>query len=356
MLSLAVSTYAKLERLADSAQLLNLAWTLDERELLAPGVDELLLAELAREISSGGELLHRYMVDDPYGERELLASVAGLFERPESELCLVAGAGVNSLLHGCARLHQRVQVCGSVYPDFPFWVSRFGGSCTELGAEPLAAGVVFLERPSLLGAPLDDLSTLRALCQRAQDAGAVLVVDESNASYCPPSFSAMGLLPEHQNLIVLRGLSKAFGMGALRVGYAVAASTLRERIRGVVPPLLASTLSLRLARRLLEAGDLAAQLRSRIAANKARVLELLGTAGLVDFRPAGTYLPYLVCSPDAPAVSALRNLGVQGKLHPIWAPGPDAPSRLFRVSVPLADARLALLEQRLRERGEPCCR
>jgi hypothetical protein len=328
----AFRTYETLDPAADEGDTLNLAWTRDERGCLEVDLAALLADELRAE-AAGLPYLGSYLVRDPYGEETLGPAVAAAFGLAT---CAVScGAGVVSLLHGLARFAPTVRVFGDTYPDFPYWVAQSGGACTDAPD----AGVWFLERPSFMGDAFSDLAELQRLCADAARHGAVVIVDESNANYYPPAWSAAPLACAIHNLIVLRGFSKAYGLGGLRLAYAIAAPALTERIRGCLPPLLASSLSLRLGARVLALGDITAPLRTRIAAHKRETVALFARAGVDGLVPSSEYLPYVL----APAPFASR--GITGKLHPMWSTA--GLCHIYRLSVPLSDARIARLRQLL---------
>ena len=58
---------------------------------------------------------------------------------------------------------------------------------------------------------------VREIIERAQDAGAIVVVDEAYHYFYAPTF--MPLIREYDNLLVLRTFSKLFSMAGLRIGY-----------------------------------------------------------------------------------------------------------------------------------------
>ena len=282
---------------------------------------------------AGGRGVGRYLVEDPYGEEALSPAVRAFFGLPDWAGALTCGAGVISLLHGLAGLSAGGTACviGDSYPDFPHWVQTWGGTClgrsasglADRGEDPLGdvrAGLIFLERPSLFGTALDDLVTIRWLCERAADRDAVVVVDESNANYRPPAYSAVPLTGEVPNLVVARGFSKAYGMGGLRLGYCASSPELRSRLRCLIPPLLASSLSLRIGAAILRAGDVAEPLRARIATAKRLLVRFLATAGFTDVLPAGDDLPYVfLAGAIGPIHARLLQRGVIGKPHGSWS-------------------------------------
>lgn len=308
----AFQSYQGVDPAAEEAEGLNLAWTRDERECLSVDLTALLKDELRAEIADDHPWLDRYLVRDPYGEQAL-------------GLPVTCGAGVVSLLACLARLSPKVRILGETYPDFPYWLAQSGGSCAP------DADLWFLERPSLTG---DAHADLAPLADEAARADKVVIVDESNANYCPPGWSAASLARD--NVIVVRGFSKAYGLGGLRLAYCVASPRLTARIRTVVPPLLVSSLSLRLGARVLALGDITAPLRARIAAHKAEMIALLRRAGVASF-PSSEHLPYVFARASEP----LRARGIVGKQHSVWSAG--AVTSLYRLSVPLNESRMERL-------------
>lgn len=361
--ALANTSYRGLVSLTDDAELLNLAWTLDERGFLATDVSSLLSAELLAEHRSGLPYLHQYFVQDPYGDRELGPAVAAFFGQDGWECEVTCGAGAISLLHALSVLAagRPLYVVGDVYPDLPHWVAQSGGVCAsrhaaDPGAPPvdharaLGSRLILVERPRLVHAEVEpaDGHTLRELCEGTARQGAVVVVDESYANYCPPAFSAAALCRDLPNLVVLRGLSKAYGLGGLRLAYAVTHRSLTARVRAVVPPMLASSLSIRLGKAVLSLGDATPPLRRRVQVAKAETVRLLTSAGLSPSDLSHPLVPYLMYEgSDAAARHGLESRGILGKLQPLWSERTMAVEHKYRLSVPLREDRLADLRRRL---------
>lgn len=359
-MALAISSYDRLPALADAEGLLNLAWTLDERAFLSVDLAEVLRRELADEAREGQPFLNSYFVQDPYGEDVLRAAVAAFFSPASWRCSITCGAGVNSLLHALAGLAggHPAYVIGDAYPDFPHWVEQSGAQC--LSRHGLRAGashvenvrdtgvsVVLVERPALTGEQMD-LEQLRELCHAVEPCGAAVVVDESYANYYPPSFSAVNIVSDVRNLAVLRGLSKAYWLGGLRLGYCVASEALTERVRAVVPPMLASSLSLRFARAVLELGDITRPLRARVPAALSEMKALLGGAGFTEATASCEFVPYVFCrGNDFDAQQRLKSHGILGKSQPFWSESARSVTYKYRLSVPLSPERMGLLRSKL---------
>jgi|GEM_PF-2463941 len=360
-LDLAVTSYETVDPTSEGRDVLNLAWTRDERECLAVDLESVVSSELRAELDSDLEYVHSYFVRDPYGETLLRPAVAAFFGNNAWQGAVTCGAGVVSLVHALARLTngKAAHIIGDTYPDFPYWVEQSGGVCAaqpssasvdDLGAESRRAGaaVLFLERPGLFSDAFAELTRLEALCREAAANDALVIVDESNANYCPPQRSAVVLAGTLPNLIVARGFSKAYGLGGLRLAYCVSAPALTERVRSAVPPLLASSLSLRLGKRILELGDVAAPLRSRIRERKREMIERFERANIEQLVPSTEFLPYVFVRnrPDY-LRSHLEDRGIVGKPHPMWSERSGTIEHLYRLSVPLNATRMQWLNAAL---------
>jgi histidinol-phosphate aminotransferase len=87
----------------------------------------------------------------------------------------------------------------------------------------------------------DELARLVA----AVPAHVVIVVDEAYGEFVADMSKADGLtlLPEHRNIVVLRTLSKAWGLAGARVGYLVADPEVASAVRKVSLPFAVNTLA-----------------------------------------------------------------------------------------------------------------
>ncbi len=93
-------------------------------------------------------------------------------------------------------------------------------------------------------------SRLRQIIKRAKMAGAILVIDEAYFYFYP--HSAVKLVKEYDNLIVLRTFSKLCALACLRVGYAVAHPGLIDAINKVKPTFDVNGLGVILAEKLVD--------------------------------------------------------------------------------------------------------
>lgn len=325
--------------LIDRSDILNLAWTLDEREWLGCDLPALIAQRLATEVEQGFPVVSSYLVDDPYGERSLKSSVTRYFGLAENSVAVTCGAGVNSLLQAASHFGAGAQagVLGDVYPDFPHWASHWGAECKP---DLPRASVVLLERPDLTGRTLTH-GQVRALCAEAAAVDGVVVVDESYGNYYDPDFSVASQVPACPNLAVMRGLAKAYWMGGLRLGYCISSRELAIRLREHLAPMGVGSLSLRIGQAVLDLGPMAGPLRTRVHTTQAQMTTALKTAGFPLPLTPSCGVPYVFCSDEGGvAVDWLRDRGILVKRQPFWERSRIGVNYKVRMSVPLREERM----------------
>jgi histidinol-phosphate aminotransferase len=143
-------------------------------------------------------------------------------------------------------------------------------------------GLVAVVSPNNPTGAVASVSEVRALAHAARRVGAALLADLAYVEFAHADPTA-GLL-ELDNVVVVRTLSKAFGLAGLRVGYAIAPRELAGWLRTTGGPYPVSGLSLAIARAALDADKEGmerfvarvrverAQLATRLGAFGARVL------------------------------------------------------------------------------------
>ncbi|CDZ79031.1 Histidinol-phosphate aminotransferase [Legionella massiliensis] len=110
--------------------------------------------------------------------------------------------------------------------------------------------LIMLCRPNNPTANLIDLATIAQICEQFRSK-AVIVVDEAYIEFAQVP-SATTLLSSFDNLIVLRTLSKAYGMAGLRLGALIAQPQLIKIMQNAMPPYTLSSPVIHLAQQALE--------------------------------------------------------------------------------------------------------
>lgn len=188
------------------------------------------------------ETLSRYPDGDGQPLKDALANYLGV--TPQH---LALGTGSNGILDGLARLFLQpgqiamysahafivyklsVQAVGAEGVEIPaqHWghdLPAFKAKYIELQQQNRTPRLIFLANPNNPTGTWFGEQALRDLLSAIDQRNTLVVLDEAYAEYCqmPEYPDALALLSEYDNLVLTRTFSKAWGLAALRVGYAVA--------------------------------------------------------------------------------------------------------------------------------------
>ena len=168
---------------------------------------------------------------------------------------------------------------------------------------PADADLIMIGNPTNPTSVLHPADAIRSLLRP----GRLVVVDEAFMDAVPDEAESM-IGGEMPGLVVVRSLTKTWGLAGLRAGYAVGDGPVLAAMRDQQPPWSVSTpaLSVITACLSLEARAMAADAAREIAANRSILMEFLGE---LDLEPAG--------SPAAPFV-LLDTTGLRGPNRPGW--------------------------------------
>lgn len=100
-----------------------------------------------------------------------------------------------------------------------------------------------------------------------------VVIDEAYMEFCVKEASMLGRYRKHENLIILKTLSKAVGLAALRVGFAVAVNDLSAAIRKMKSPYNVNAFSQAAAKICLSFVDEIAANTERMRTNTRRMYD-----------------------------------------------------------------------------------
>ncbi len=175
---------------------------------------------------------------------------------------------------------------------------------TELEDQPCA----ILCNPNNPDARRFDAAELLGLLQARQARG-LLIVDESFIDLEDGALSLVPHLPL-PGLLILRSLSKSYGLGGLRLGFALAAPELAATIRARFGPWPISGPAIEIGIKALSDGLWRAATRSRLQSDAKRLDAMLADAGL---EPVGGTLLFRLAAGEA-AGAVYERLGQAGIL------------------------------------------
>ncbi|MFF1450345.1 aminotransferase class I/II-fold pyridoxal phosphate-dependent enzyme [Streptomyces sp. NPDC058274] len=350
----------------ETATALDLRWSPDEIDFVRSSVDRAFHGTAADGIpSDAADLARAYHVTDPYAAEQAAPVLSEHFGLELSPEMVTAGTGATGLLHACAALAVPGPVLhlAGGHPDLPRWAQRLGAETFVTRIEDLGAdldrhtpSVLVLDRPTITG-DLYGRAQLDEITRAARERGTTVVLDEAYATYAGPAASCVPAVAEHPNLVVVRSLSKGYCCGGLRVGFAVAQPGPTARLREVAPPLAANSAGLAVALRLIGQGDVFAGLRARIAEVKPEVSATLRRAGL-EVTEGAPCLPWVTVRGEAGAGAVIAGHGLRVKEiaggegdQNDGSLGDRSRERLFKISVPLSEARLTAFRAAFAQHG-----
>jgi histidinol-phosphate aminotransferase len=245
-----------------------------------------------------------------------LRSAAASFQgtKPEN---IVPGAGVDEIILLVARafLSPSARACtvGPTYPLYEIATKQMGAEFVELpfvgpgfgfphrafGEAAETSDVAWMcvpNNPTGHRITDDDISSILAVAR------GIVVIDAAYAEFVGDRWAPW--VERHDNLIVCSTMSKAFGLAALRVGFAMASPDLTSALDGVRPPGSISTLSAEIATSALETPQRMERHVARILRERARFADALGDIGLYAHDDMAANFVLCEVGPGAPELAA----------------------------------------------------
>lgn len=181
-----------------------------------------------------------------------------------SEKNFMIGAGSISFLERINNLFIDIgsKVLGYCpqFPDYAIDVSRCGGIYEYVSLKPEtgyrfcskdiidklkndAYRVLYIDNPNNPTGQVIPLKEINCIAKTAKELNVCVLVDEAYGDFMKKDDSAINLINKYDNLFITRTFSKGFGLGGLRVGYAVAGEMLSKLFKKVEMPLSVSKVS-----------------------------------------------------------------------------------------------------------------
>ncbi|HKF34884.1 MAG TPA: Rv2231c family pyridoxal phosphate-dependent protein CobC [Jatrophihabitantaceae bacterium] len=267
-------------------------------------------------------------------QRDALAAVAARHERDSREVLLTAGAAEAFVLLTRTLTPRRAVVVHPQFTEPELALTAAGHPVRRLVlAPPFAfdparvpddADLVIIGNPTNPTSVLHSASAIRSLCRP----GRIVVVDEAFADCVPGERES---LAGEAGVVVVRSLTKTWGLAGLRVGYVLAPAPLVERLRAAQPhwPVSSPALAACVACSTAEAQADAQAWASALAGRRAHLTQLLRTVPGVSVGPGSA--SFLLVRADRPGLwTPLRAKGFAVRRGDTF-PGLD--THWFRIAV-----------------------
>lgn len=143
--------------------------------------------------------------------------------------------------------------------------------------EKIKPNIVYIDNPNNPTGQLIKLKDLKKLLEKARETNSIVIVDEAYMDFVGNEDSAINLIKDYENLIVIRSFSKGSGMAGLRVGYAVLSKKLVKYYDKVNLPFQISKTSSYIVRKILENhhDQYLTKVRTKISEEKQKLIKEL---------------------------------------------------------------------------------
>ncbi len=265
------------------------------------------------------DTLRLYPDTDATRLREAIARVNGL--APETVFCGNGSDEVLAFAFAAFFAGKRLIAPDVTYSFYPVYARLFGVDYETVplredftvDVEGLMRGApVALANPNAPTGIFLPLTEIRRLAEHCRAHDAVLLVDEAYAAFAPET--AVSLLAEYDNLLIVRTFSKSHALAGMRVGYALGQPRLIEGLRRVRDSFNSYPVD-RLAQAAAEAAVLdtayTAESTRRVVAARDKCRAALLAAG-IDVLPSATNFLFVRADAEdaAPVQQALRAEGI----------------------------------------------
>ncbi len=148
---------------------------------------------------------------------------------------VVAGNGATEIIHIICRIMagRHVSIVTPAFSEYMTAATLNDSTTTITGTDQPTIpekGLLFVGNPSNPHGTLLSSHTILEMVRACHDAGTTIVVDECFIEMTPNrNESILPYIKEHDNVIILRSMTKSFGLAGLRLGYAI--STQADTIR-----------------------------------------------------------------------------------------------------------------------------
>lgn len=273
--------------------------------------------------------------------QSLLAAARNAYRVPYG-VDLVAAPGTQALIQWLPHLaaHGPVAIVGPTYNEHaPAWQNAGHEviAIPDLAAVPDNAVHVVIVNPNNPDGRIADHAMLAAVAAKLHKRRGWLLIDEAFADVDPAIGASV--LCENLPVVILRSFGKFYGLGGLRLGFAIAAPETIKRVAAALGSWAVSGPALQVGARALGDDTWADHMRAQLAEHATRLDYILTQAGGRVI--GGTSLFRFVRHPDA------RYLHVQLARQRVWVRKFDWASDHLRFGLPPDDAALGRLADAL---------
>ncbi|HHY47883.1 MAG TPA: histidinol dehydrogenase [Firmicutes bacterium] len=285
---------------------------------------------------------NRYPSADADELRESLARLLGVRDD-----MIVVGVGSDELIQIIMlAFREKVKKVVTVYPSFSMYRYIAGVVGIPIKEIPLGEGFSF-DMDTIAG-ELSREDTLAFFCNPNNPTGGVytgelkhiiestrglVVIDEAYHEFCGDTL----LDRVSDRVIVLRTLSKAFGLAGLRIGYGIMHPDIAKQVNRAKLPYNCSAISILVAQKVLEHPDDVRRVVNMITRERERLYKRLAGLGVEAYPSSANFILFRPPGPAQEFHKSLLDMGIAVRRF-------DRPVEYLRVTVGLPEENDAFIE------------
>ena len=139
---------------------------------------------------------------------------------------------------------------------------------------------IYIDNPNNPTGQCIDIADIERIVRGALKKDITVIVDEAYGDFMPKENSAVQLFAKYPNLVVVRTLSKGFGLAGLRVGYIIAHKDLIGYMNKMVNPYMVGELAREVGAEALRHPEFIEKSRAEFAAMKDEIREALNPSSV----------------------------------------------------------------------------
>ncbi len=134
---------------------------------------------------------------------------------------------------------------------------------------------IYIDNPNNPTGQCIDIADIERIVRAALKKDITVIIDEAYGDFMPKENSAVQLCAKYPNLVVVRTLSKGFGLAGLRIGYIIAHKELIGYMKKMVNPYMVSELAREVGAEAFRHDEFLENCKADFAEMKAQIREVL---------------------------------------------------------------------------------
>ncbi|MBR2539802.1 MAG: histidinol-phosphate aminotransferase family protein [Mogibacterium sp.] len=135
---------------------------------------------------------------------------------------------------------------------------------------------IYIDNPNNPTGQCIDIEDIERIVEEARKFDITVIIDEAYGDFMPRENSAIKLFSKYPNLIVVRTMSKGFGLAGMRAGYIIAHKDMIRYMNKMVNPYMVGELTREVAAEALRHGEFIEKSMNAFAEMKGQIRKVLG--------------------------------------------------------------------------------